>query len=95
MRCAAVTVCLSKVCCFFSQRAKVLKQKKEEGNEAFRRGRLQDAHTLYSAALEIDPQNVFTNSKLYNNRATVLSKVSACWLVRRANTLWEKYLFLC
>jgi len=38
-------------------------------------GKLQDALTLYSEALEIDPNNVLTNSKLYNNRATVLARV--------------------
>ena len=60
----------------FFQRAKLLKQKKEAGNEAFRAGRHDDAYGLYTEALEIDPYNVFTNSKLYNNRATVSTKVS-------------------
>lgn len=60
----------------FLQRAKSLKQKKEEGNEAFRSGRLDAAYQLYTEALEIDPYNVFTNSKLFNNRATVCFKVS-------------------
>ncbi|KAK8372439.1 hypothetical protein O3P69_011027, partial [Scylla paramamosain] len=57
------------------KKAKQLKQKKEEGNEAFRRGRHQEALTLYTEALAIDPLNQVTNAKLYFNRATVNSKV--------------------
>ena len=75
---------------FFWQRAKLLKQKKEEGNEAFRRARFQDAYDLYSEALKIDPLNVFTNSKLYNNRATVLSKVSTSKLYYNRGTVLSK-----
>ncbi|KAK7205547.1 hypothetical protein BZA70DRAFT_162231 [Myxozyma melibiosi] len=48
-----------------------LERKKNEGNEAFKRGDLQSALDLYSAALAIDPANKGTNSKLYSNRATV------------------------
>lgn len=51
----------------------MLKQKKEEGNEAFNSGRLNDAYTLYSEALSIDPNNKSTNAKLHFNRATVCS----------------------
>merc|ERR1712226_38028 len=54
--------------------AKLLNQKKEEGNEAFRTGKLTKAYDVYSEALAIDPNNVFVNSKLYCNRATVCSK---------------------
>lgn len=50
---------------------------KEQGNTAFRSGRLQEAYDLYTQALNIDPNNVYTNSKLYANRATVCSKVGA------------------
>jgi len=57
------------------QKARLLKQKKEEGNEAFKAGKLAEAHKLYSEALEIDPCNKFTNAKLFFNRATVLSKL--------------------
>lgn len=57
------------------KRAKALKQKKEEGNEAFNSGRLNDAYTLYSEALNIDPNNKSTNAKLHFNRATVCSKL--------------------
>lgn len=52
-----------------------MKAKKEEGNTEFRLGNVQKAHDLYTEALEIDPLNKFTNSKLYFNRATVSSKV--------------------
>jgi len=57
------------------KKARVLKQKKEEGNEAFKSGKLSEAHKLYSEALEIDPCNKFTNAKLYFNRATVAAKL--------------------
>ena len=50
-------------------------QKKEEGNTAFKAGRTEEAYNLYSEALAIDPNNVFTNSKLYFNRATMCYKV--------------------
>jgi len=56
------------------RKAKLLAAKKDEGNNAFRVGKLTDAHGLYTEALAIDPLNVFTNSKLYNNRATVLAR---------------------
>lgn len=59
----------------YFQRAKALKQKKEEGNEAFKLGKFQDAYNLYSEALKIDAVNKITNAKLYCNRATVSSKV--------------------
>jgi len=57
------------------KKARVLKQKKDEGNEAFKAGKLQEAHKLYSEALEIDPLNKSTNAKLYFNRATVVAKL--------------------
>ena len=60
---------------FVFQRAKQLTAEKEAGNAAFRSGHLQEAFDLYSKALEIDPRNVSTNSKLYCNRATVGAKV--------------------
>jgi hypothetical protein len=52
-----------------------LKQKKEEGNEAFKVGRLSEAYSLYTEALKIDLNNKSTNAKLFFNRATVCSKV--------------------
>lgn len=58
------------------QKSKVLLQKKEEGNSAFKSGDYQAAFDLYTSALEIDPHNKLTNAKIYNNRATVNTKVS-------------------
>jgi len=58
----------------------LLIQKKDEGNTAFKAGRTEEAYNLYSEALAIDPNNVFTNSKLYFNRATMCSKVSNSFL---------------
>eukprot|EP00088_Acartia_fossae_P023267 TRINITY_DN2432_c0_g1_i1.p1 TRINITY_DN2432_c0_g1~~TRINITY_DN2432_c0_g1_i1.p1 ORF type:complete len:503 (-),score=178.02 TRINITY_DN2432_c0_g1_i1:1243-2751(-) len=58
------------------KKAKQLKLKKEEGNTAFKAGQLDNALKLYSEALEIDPLNRTTNSKLYFNRATVQSKLA-------------------
>jgi len=56
------------------KKAKALKLKKEEGNTAFKAGNLDEAYKLYSEALNIDPWNKTTNSKLYFNRATVLGR---------------------
>ncbi len=58
------------------KRSKLLLAKKEEGNEAFRRGKNQLAYETYTEALEIDPLNTFTNAKLFCNRALVGTKVS-------------------
>lgn len=57
------------------KKAKLLKAKKEEGNVAYNAGNNMEAYQLYSEALAIDPNNRMTNSKLYFNRATVLSKL--------------------
>ncbi|XP_046998867.1 dnaJ homolog subfamily C member 7 [Schistocerca americana] len=57
------------------KKAKLLKQKKEEGNEAFKSNKLAEAYALYTEALKIDPYNNSTNAKLYFNRATVCSKL--------------------
>lgn len=57
------------------RRAKLLKTKKEEGNDAFKAGRYQEAHELYTATLIIDPNNKLTNAKVYFNRAVVLVKL--------------------
>lgn len=63
------------------KKAKLLKQKKEEGNDAFKATRFKEAYDLYTEALNIDPNNNSMNAKLYFNRATVLSKVSfRCFL---------------
>jgi len=58
------------------KRAKQLKKKKEDGNEAFKLCKFADAVKLYSEALEIDPFNKKTNAKLYFNRATALSRLA-------------------
>ncbi|KAI1417529.1 hypothetical protein F5Y13DRAFT_59446 [Hypoxylon sp. FL1857] len=46
-----------------------LDRMKEEGNADYKTGRWQAAFDKYSAALEVDPSNRGTNSKLYQNRA--------------------------
>ncbi|KAK4232164.1 hypothetical protein QBC38DRAFT_506240 [Podospora fimiseda] len=46
-----------------------LDKTKEEGNNEYKAGRWQEAFDKYTAALEIDPSNKGTNSKLYQNRA--------------------------
>lgn len=58
------------------KQAKSLKTKKEDGNAAFKKGKLQEALQLYTEALEIDPNNSSTNSKLYFNRATVHARLN-------------------
>ena len=46
-----------------------LSRMKEEGNDHFKRGRYQEAIDVYSQALEVDPMNKGTNSKIFLNRA--------------------------
>uniref|UniRef100_A0A2A4JBR3 DnaJ homolog subfamily C member 7 n=1 Tax=Heliothis virescens TaxID=7102 RepID=A0A2A4JBR3_HELVI len=58
------------------KKAKLLKQKKEEGNEAFKMGRWQQALSLYNEALTIDKNNKIVNAKLYFNKATVCAKLN-------------------
>ncbi len=60
---------------FFPQRAKLLKQKKEEGNDLFKSRDWSKAYEAYGEALGIDPCNKFVNAKLYLNRAIVAAKV--------------------
>ena len=72
----------------------MLRQKKEEGNQAFNRGQIEEAHRIYSEALAIDPQNQTTNSKLYNNRATVRAKVrKSTTCINKRSLLIYIYLF--
>ena len=52
-----------------------LDKTKEEGNVAFNAGRIDEAVKLYSQALEIDPGNKTTNSKILQNRARCYLKV--------------------
>lgn len=53
-----------------------MKQKREEGNVAFKAERYLEANNLYTEALLIDPQNMKSNAKLHFNRATVAAKVN-------------------
>jgi len=52
-----------------------LDRTKEEGNTHFKAGRLQEAVEVYTSALEIDPTNKGTNSKILNNRAMCYTKL--------------------
>ena len=52
-----------------------LDRMKEEGNTHFKLGRYQKAVDVYSSALEVDPLNKGTNSKILNNRAMCFSKL--------------------
>lgn len=58
------------------KKAKHLQSKKDEGNEAFTRGKYQLAYDTYTEALTIDPRNKSTNAKLCYNRALVCSKLN-------------------
>jgi len=57
------------------KRARQLKTKKDEGNEAFKANKFEEASRLYSEALLVDSDNKISNAKLYFNRATVLAKL--------------------
>ncbi|XP_058788832.1 dnaJ homolog subfamily C member 7 [Phymastichus coffea] len=57
------------------KKAKLLKQKKEEGNAAFKAEKYQEAYNLYTEALLIDPNNIKTNAKLHFNKATAAAKL--------------------
>ena len=52
-----------------------LDRMKEEGNAAFKAGRYKEAVDVYGAALDIDPLNKGTNSKILQNRAMASIKV--------------------
>ncbi|KAK7531501.1 tetratricopeptide [Phyllosticta citribraziliensis] len=52
-----------------------LDRMKEEGNNAFKAGRYQQAVDTYSKALEVDPANRGTNSKILQNRARCYLKL--------------------
>ena len=53
-----------------------LDKMKEQGNAAFKAFKYRDAVSLYGKALEIDPQNKGTNSKILQNRAMAYLKVN-------------------
>ncbi|KAI9810487.1 MAG: hypothetical protein M1827_006263 [Pycnora praestabilis] len=52
-----------------------LDRMKEEGNGHFKSGRYKQAVDVYGQALEVDPLNKGTNSKLYQNRAMASIKL--------------------
>jgi DnaJ family protein C protein 7 len=52
-----------------------LDRMKEEGNSFFKMGRYQQAVDKYTEALELDPANRGTNSKILQNRAQCNTKV--------------------
>jgi DnaJ family protein C protein 7 len=56
-----------------------LDRMKDEGNVAFKGGRHKQAVEIYTKALEVDPNNKGTNSKLLQNRAMASIKVSLCF----------------
>lgn len=51
-----------------------LDRMKSEGNAAFKSGRFQEAIDTYTQALEVDPSNKGTNSKILQNRALCHSR---------------------
>jgi DnaJ family protein C protein 7 len=52
-----------------------LNRMKEEGNAHFKSGRYQQAVDVYTQALEVDPLNKGTNSKILQNRALCYSRL--------------------
>lgn len=54
---------------------KLLMRTKAAGTTAFKARKYDEAYTLYTEALAVDPTNRSENSKLYYNRALVLSKM--------------------
>lgn len=68
-----------------------LDRMKEEGNTAFKGGRFKQAVGLYSQALEIDPNNKGTNSKILQNRAMASIKVSFLYLLFHIATMSNAY----
>nr|XP_054751701.1 dnaJ homolog subfamily C member 7-like [Lytechinus pictus] len=57
------------------KKCKEMKTKKDEGNALFNSGKFQEAYDVYTQTLTIDPHNVFTNAKVYCNRAVVGAKL--------------------
>lgn len=73
-----------------------LDRTKEEGNAEYKAGRWQKAFDKYSTALEVDPANKSTNSKIFQNRALCRLKLKqyneAIADCERAVTLDPSYL---
>lgn len=59
----------------FLRMVQKLDRMKEEGNAAFKVGKYRSAVELYGEALEVDPLNKGTNSKILQNRAMASIKV--------------------
>jgi len=64
-----------------------LDRMKEEGNASFKSGKYREAVNTYTEALEVDPLNKGTNSKILQNRALCFSRVSLAWLHRYPPTM--------
>lgn len=82
-------------------KAKLLKETKENGNMLFKSGRYREAQKIYTDALKIDELNKEVNSKLLYNRALVNSKIgslrdaiSDCTNVLEINSQYLKALML-
>jgi len=58
------------------KRAKELDNLKSKGNTAFTTGKYEEALTLYTDALKVDPNNRLTNAKLHCNVAAVKMKLN-------------------
>jgi DnaJ homolog subfamily C member 7 len=52
-----------------------LDRMKEEGNQLFKSAKYKDAVDMYSQALDVDPSNKGTNSKILQNRALCYTRV--------------------
>lgn len=59
----------------FYKKIKEIEDKKEAGATAFKGSNYTDAIALWSECINLDPSNDSYNVKLYNNRASALSKV--------------------
>ncbi|CAG2103453.1 unnamed protein product, partial [Medioppia subpectinata] len=57
------------------RKAKQLVSQKQEGNNAIKQNKIDDALRIYTNALTIDPLNSLTNAKLYFNRSIVYAKL--------------------
>lgn len=55
---------------------KTIKSKKEEATAHLKAGKVQDALTMYSEAVSVDPKNDQVNSKIHFNIGVCHSKVS-------------------
>jgi len=75
------------------RKAKQLMAKKQEGNEAFKNNKIEDALNIYTAALAIDPLNSLTNAKLYFNRAIMNSKVIQFFFFINRTALFRSIFF--